>query len=189
MNKTTWRKLQVLLVIKICLFTLNSFCQKNNESSDYKILLDILKKNKKSYLLIESNDNLSLINKIKILHNEINNTTDSIKQITGIKNDTVLISMISNKENYNHLINQLKENSLWDKKKVKNKTTAFISTNEKSIFVSKPVYFKKSNWAFIDVETPTLSYILVYKKDKENWREYKLIFPLLKQSRVKLIEE
>jgi hypothetical protein len=165
---------------------------KSNE--DYEILNKILDQQKETIFLVELNSNKFVIDQIKLFQkfedDKMYFELDRLKQSSNIKNDTLLTSEIFNKTNYTHFINQLEENSKWDKKWIKNKIEFHKNKSNKYIYISKPVYTINKKFALVYVGKKTSVFTIVFIKNEElNWEEYKIIFPMLKQPRVNVMKE
>ena len=185
MNKTIYRKLKVILVISISIITLQGFKQGANFNDDYKILDYIIERNKGIKILKKSRNNYYVIDKIMQLKEaDINSDfkkSDSLKQVYGISNDKILNKELFNMVNYTFFINQLDVDSLWIKKKLKNKVDFFTKNDIQKnwLYVSKPIYSGDKKFAITQVILKNKSYILVLNRDNisDEWKEYKIICP------------
>jgi hypothetical protein len=139
-----------------------------------------------------SNDNrylVSVFEKLNDLENEKDKVKcDSIKADLGILNlQDSLIHKVFNENEYNHLISQ-KTYSTWKTKNIDNKKIKITKKLKNYIYISKPIYSKDKEIAFIRVETSTLNSIYIYVHKNNIWSFYKLISPQFKQPRVEYIK-
>ena len=190
-----------MIKLLVILISFNLSCinseKENTMKDDYLLVDKIVKQTKEQNLektLILSLDNnneyvISIIN--KLYKSEIEGDIfklDSLKQTTGIVlnypneiNKTKSLNMIFNKNEYEYLISQ-KESSKWDFNLINE--TYFEKDNNKShlkIKISKPIYTLDSKFALIYIYKQATSGIMIYKKTKEAWLEYRLIAPSLNQ--------
>lgn len=181
MNKITYLKLTALLVINI--FINCSIHNYQKIDDDYLILNYIMVKNNfNKTSLKEENDNSYTINILKKLKKNYDDSIkkDSLNQIYGIKNDSVL-SQLFNYENLNYFISQ-KDKKYWDINKINNIKIKNSSPNElnRIVFISKPIYTKKRDFSIVNVSNKNKNFILVLKKNNNYWEEYKIIVALIK---------
>jgi hypothetical protein len=177
MNKTIfYRKLKAPLVISFTFFILifSSFAFLSSNDEDYILLNKIIErvKNKnpnKSIILKESNNNEYVISFI--------NQLDSLKAEIGIQNNLKFNSIFNQKE-YSYFISQ-KNNSKWDFDKIFRATNSSNVKSQVSLYVSKPIYTKNSNYALIYTTNEKTSCIVIYEKITKDWIEYKIISPMI----------
>jgi cobalamin biosynthesis Co2+ chelatase CbiK len=175
----------LILVAFSTLQTQSSWSVKNDYIFLNKILDKVKKQNpNKDISLCSSDDNRNIVSIIENLKKyEIEKKTyklDSLKQELGITKDSVFLK-IFNPNEYNNLINQ-KQNTEWDFKKIKVKNvTNYVKNDFTSkgvrVGVSKPIYTSNKKFALVSVSISNSSCILVFKKNKTSWEEYKLIDP------------
>jgi len=189
MNKTIfYRKLKAPLVISFTFFILifSSFAFLSSNDEDYILLNKIIErvKNKnpnKSIILKESNNNeyvISVINQLNTFEKSENKVKlDSLKAEIGIQNNLKFNSIFNQKE-YSYFISQ-KNNSKWDFDKVFGATNSSNVKCQVSLYVSKPIYTKNSNFALIYTTNEKTSCIIIYEKITNDWIEYKIISPMI----------
>ena len=194
MNKTTfYQKQKVLLVISFTFLILSSFIYLPN-NDEYILLNKIIEKIKnnnpnKSIILEKSNNNnyvISVLNQLNTFEKSKNNEKlDSLKNELGIENNEIFNS-IFNENEYQYLINQ-KSNSKWNFDKISGKMNSSNLKNKVNLYVSKPIYTKKADFALIYINNKKTSCIVIYEKKIKGWYEYKILSPLLISAKAKLI--
>jgi len=189
MNKTIfYHKLKAPLVISFTFFILifSSFAFLSSNDEDYILLNKIIErvKNKnpnKSIILKESNNNeyvISVINQLNTFEKSENKVKlDSLKAEIGIQNNLKFNSIFNQKE-YSYFISQ-KNNSKWDFDKIFRATNSSNVKSQVSLYVSKPIYTKNSNYALIYTTNEKTSCIVIYEKKTKDWIEYKIISPMI----------
>lgn len=102
---------------------------------------------------------------------------DSLKDEIGIQNNLKFNSIFNQKE-YSYFISQ-KNNSKWDFDKIFGATNSSNVKGQVSLYVSKPIYTKNSNFALIYTTNEKTSCIVIYEKITKDWIEYKIISPMI----------
>lgn len=179
-----------LLVINLFVFFIFSCSSNKNIASDndsiFKLIAnDIQSKNINNVICFnKSNNNLSVVSLIKeskIATDKGGKELEEFKQINGIKNDSEL-NLIFNPKDYNSMISQ-ESNSFWDDSRINNFSFCNVEANTiytKKVYISKPIYTKDKTLALIYINKGgSSSYILVLKREKENWKEIKIISPTI----------
>ncbi len=195
MNKIIYnRKLKAHLVISFILFILifSSFVILPNNDEDYILLNKIFERTKiknpdKTIVLNESNSNeyvISIINQLNSYEKTNSIKLDSLKNEIGIVNNAKFNSIFNQKE-YSYLISQ-KSNSKWNFDKIGGAEVTSNSKNKISLYVSKPIYTKNSNYSLVYINNGKTSKIVIYEKIDKGWKEYKIISPMLRSSKVSL---
>lgn len=108
---------------------------------------------------------------------------DSLKRDIGIDSDKTFNEIFNPKE-YDYLISQ-KQKLEWDFQKIKTqrvyKYEKDMSVDKQIIVqISKPIYTSNNKFALISVNKKSASYILIFKKNKNDWIEDKLFSPSLR---------
>lgn len=193
MNKIIWQELKALLAINFLFLTvLSSFSTYENTTNDHddyvllnKTLNKIRFKNTNKVLYLEVlNSNNFVIETIKEL-NEYDSLSnkykiDSLKQQIGLKSNE--LNELFNSREYSFLTSQ-KVKSNWNFEKINDNKTKPYDKNKKVenqivIYISKPIYSSNGKFALVFVKS-TWGGIIIYKKVKSDWIEYKLISPML----------
>lgn len=170
-------EIKSLILCIIYFFISSSFQQ--NIYNDEKIINYIIKQKIKSanklILLNSSNDNKSVISIIEEIEfiNKTNNSilVDSVYNSYGIKNKKDFIS-IFNIEEFNYLKSQ-KQNEKWNLKNTNLKNIVLSEDKKESLIITKPIYTKNQKFALVYVMNKKSSYIMILKKEKDKWKEYK----------------
>lgn len=205
MSKIIFRKPKVLVVINSgllsLLFFFSSFCFILNDTRDYTIinneLLKVKSKNPtKSILLKESNNNeyvISIITQLDSLEKVgSKEKLVSFKQEIGITEDKKF-NLIFNQKEYKHLLSQKSINLKWNFKKISN-AISYSSPNEKRkdkivIYLSKPIFTQDNKFAIVYSNNEKTSYLIIFEKIKNEWKEYKIISPNIISPKVYIIDK
>ncbi len=180
------QKVQLVISILILIVCASSISQnKQDDKNDYLLLNTTLKniRLKKSNAISNldaSNSNEYVIEIIKNLKefDLLNNKykLDSLRQSIGLKGKEM--NDVFNTKEYDFLISQ-KAKSVWDFSKINDsKIKPFqkneMVSNQVKVNISKPIYTLNKKFALVFVSS-SWSGIIVYKKQKNDWVEYKLI--------------
>lgn len=188
------------LIIISLLFTLCSCksqkMQTNRESEDYAILNSIIEKaksieNGKMIYLYKMHPNNYVIHIIESKRsNDMSNASDSIVSQYGFINiemdDT--LREIFNTNEYQFLLSQ-NSASNWDSDKIIKDVIVYEDEPIKNGIlykISKPIYTTSGKYALVCINKRTWQGILVMKKIKQEWVEYKLIAPMSIQPKIQL---
>lgn len=203
MNKIIYLKQKGIVVIKFTLLILilifSSFVIFDN-NNDYSIINSQLIKFKSKYpsktiFLNESNSNEFIISIVMELDSleKINNKlkVDSLKQEIGIESNEKFNS-IFNKNEYSYFLTQKNIHSKWNFNKILNAKNynSFKQKQEDflNLYISKPIYTKNNNYALVNVRNPKTCYIIIFERSGKEWKEYKIISPMITSAKKNVIE-
>jgi hypothetical protein len=187
-SKIIWQEPKVQLTISILMLLIfASFVIKNkyNEKSDYVLLNTALKQTSlrkpNSILSLKASNNneyvieiIENLKKIDLLSNKPK--LDSLKQSIGLKEGE--LNEVFNTKEYDFLISQ-KAKSVWDFSKINDPKIKLFQKketilNQIIVNISKPIYTSNKKFALVFISSSWAG-IIVYKKQKDDWIEYKLI--------------
>lgn len=174
-----------LLVIFLFSFTTLNSKKSTANNNDYVLVNKILEKTRKQkkgriIQLNPINDNTYVISLINNIYKCETKKLDSLKKDNGI--DDITFENVFNKKEYTNYISQ-KINLTWNLSKIQDKSIK-MSTKENlnykylSVYISKPIYSLNKKFCLVYIKS-TWSGIMIYKKEKGIWKDYKLISAML----------
>lgn len=189
-EQMTVSKAAVILVIIFSISCGKKENLKNSQRNNDFIVNSILKKKLAkgdTIYLIKNNDNLIVIDLIQKMKNiEVQGdlwSLDSLRTSIGLfrnndARDNIYIDEIFNRKHFDYLIQQ-KHVGFW-----KDLSYGFLADESrnskiKKVSISMPIYTMNDKFALIGITTSTSSYILIYENNNSEWKESKLIAPMV----------